>query len=159
MRNMTDTMLEKLFNTQAYFGHNKKDRNPKLKPFIYKTINGLDIIDLDQTTIKIKHIQHFLEPYRQEDILIVSDRHASGVKKWKPGMLTNFQFSGLDKMPSVIIVDRVDKNKIAVNEALKCNIPVIGICDTNASIKDLKLFVVINDDSDKAIHTLFEMIV
>lgn len=156
---MKNTMLEKLFNAQAHFGHFKKVRNPKLKPFIYKTINGLDIIDLDQTTIKIKHIQHFLEPYQYEDILIVSDRRADGVKKWKPGMLTNFQFSRLDKMPSVMIIDRVDKNKIAVNEALKCNIPVIGICDTNASIKNLKLFVVINDDSDKAIKTLFEMII
>lgn len=154
---MKNTMLETLFNTQAYFGHFKKVRNPKLKSFIYKQINGLDIIDLDQTIIQIKHVQNFLEPYRQEDILIVSDRHENGVKKWKPGMLTNFPFSQLEHMPSVLIVDRVDRNKIAVNEAFKCHIPVIGICDTNASIDKLKLFVVMNDDNDHAVKSVLNM--
>lgn len=67
----------------------------------------------------------------------------------------NLYFCGIKNMknlPDVIIVVDVGKEYIAVKEAKKMGIPVIGLVDTNNSVKDITYVVPGNDDSIKSIR-------
>lgn len=151
-----DKLLENLFEAHAYWGHHKKNRNPKIKKFICSTINKIDIINLDHTVKQIENCKFIIKSYPLEDILVISSRrdlHIDGIKivpKWKPGMLTNFYFGKLDRLPKLLIVDKAHDNAIALKEASKCEIKTIGVCDTNSSLVNINHFIVINDDNEKA---------
>ncbi|MBL0717908.1 MAG: 30S ribosomal protein S2 [Alphaproteobacteria bacterium] len=61
---------------------------------------------------------------------------------------------GIDSMhglPQVVIVFDIVKDNIAVKEARKLKIPVIGICDSNADPEQVDFVVPGNDDSFRAI--------
>jgi ribosomal protein S2 len=153
-----DTLLKKLFAANAYWGHQKKNRNPKLKNLIYSTINKIDIINLDYSVRQIEESKELITSYTRDDILMVSCRSElmlNGVRivpKWKPGMLTNFHFGRLVKKPKLLIIDNAYKNEIALKEARLCNIKTIGICDTNSSLDNIDNFIVLNDDNEKAMQ-------
>ncbi len=150
-----DTLIQNLFKTQSYCGHKKQFRNPKLKSFIYKTINKLDFIDLDKTVIQIENCKKIINQYSSDDILIISslskdfkyNSNVNVVTKWKPGMLTNFSFSKLNKKPKLLIIERAFNNKIALKEANICGVKTIGFCDTNSSLVNVDFPIIINDDS------------
>lgn len=57
----------------------------------------------------------------------------------------------MNSLPQAIFVIDVGYEKIAVNEASKLGIPVVGIVDTNNSMLDLEYIVPGNDDSMRAI--------
>lgn len=159
----TDTLLKQLFDLKSHFGHQKKFRQPALKPFIYKTINGIDIINLEHTVAQINSAKEIIKNYPAEDILIISNRtgfiknsNTSVIPKWKPGMLTNFKFGSLVKKPELLIVDRAEKNSILLKEAQRCNVKSICLCDTNSSLFNVGQLVVINDDSDMVINFVID---
>lgn len=153
-----DTFLKQLFAVQSHWGHQKKTRNPKLRNFIYSTVNKIDVINLDYTVIQIENSKSLIKQYTKDDILVISSRsdlelnEISVVSKWKPGMITNFQCGLLNKLPKLLIVDRANNNLIALKEAKSCGIKTIGFCDTNSSLNNIEQFIVINDDNDKAIR-------
>ena len=45
--------LESLLKTGAHFGHQVSKWHPKMKPFIFGSRNGIHIIDLEQTVVKL----------------------------------------------------------------------------------------------------------
>lgn len=150
-----NTLVKTLFDAQAYWGHQKQFRNPKLKQFIYKTVNKIDIINLAYTALQIEQAKTIIKQYKQEDILLISsmtdmftnNENFETVNKYKPGMLTNFRFSSLEKMPKLLIVTQASTHSIALHEAKKCGIKTIGLCDTNSLLHNIDHFIVINDDN------------
>ena len=58
---------------------------------------------------------------------------------------------GMSRLPDAIFVVDTRKEKIAVDEARKLKIPVIGIVDTNHSPEGVTYVIPGNDDSSKAI--------
>src|SRR3990167_10630511 len=71
----------------------------------------------------------------------------------------NLVFEGmrtLDKLPDALfIVDTVNEN-VAVSEARKLGIPIVGICDTNANPDLIDIPIPANDDSEKTIKLILE---
>ena len=64
------------------------------------------------------------------------------------------KFEGLKDMtrpPGVLVIVDVGKERIAVLEANKLGIPVIGMVDTDCSIKGISYAIVANDDSAKSV--------
>ncbi|MBQ9015373.1 MAG: 30S ribosomal protein S2 [Firmicutes bacterium] len=57
-------------------------------------------------------------------------------------------------MPGAIFVVDPKKEKIAVNEARKLNIPVIGIVDTNCDPDDVDYIIPANDDAIRAVKLI-----
>jgi small subunit ribosomal protein S2 len=53
--------------------------------------------------------------------------------------------------PAAMIVVDVKKEATAVKEAITCNVPVIGLVDTNSEPSQLTIAIPTNDDSEKAI--------
>ncbi|MDO5491774.1 MAG: 30S ribosomal protein S2 [Bacillota bacterium] len=57
-------------------------------------------------------------------------------------------------MPGAIFVVDPKKEKIAVNEARKLNIPVVGIVDTNCDPDDVDFIIPSNDDAIRAVKLI-----
>ncbi len=65
----------------------------------------------------------------------------------------------LKKIPDLLFVVDIKKEKNAISEAKNLNIPVIGICDTNNNPKLVNLPIPANDDSQNSIQIITEEIV
>jgi small subunit ribosomal protein S2 len=68
---------------------------------------------------------------------------------------------GLTKMtrvPDLLFVWDIKKEKTAIQEAVKRNIPVIGLCDTNTNPKDITYVIPSNDDATKTIKLVLATI-
>lgn len=63
----------------------------------------------------------------------------------------------MKKLPAAMIIIDVCNDNIAVSEANKLNIPVIGICDTNANPDLIDYPVAANDDAVKSIKVITDL--
>lgn len=99
---------KRLLEVGAYFGHQTRLWNPKMKPYIFGERNGVHIIDLDKTIVKIEEAYAALKDIvtRGGKVLFVGTRkqHADIIKaeaersgsfyinnRWLGGTLTNFK--------------------------------------------------------------------
>lgn len=67
--------------------------------------------------------------------------------------------SDMVRLPAAIFVVDVKKEHIAVQEARRLNIPVIGMVDTNSNPKPIDYVIPANDDAAKSIHLITSTIV
>jgi small subunit ribosomal protein S2 len=58
----------------------------------------------------------------------------------------------LDRIPDAIFIVDVRKEKIAVKEAKRRGIPVIGVCDTNCDPSLVDIVIAANDDAIKSVE-------
>ncbi|WP_416896632.1 MAG: 30S ribosomal protein S2 [Minwuia sp.] len=85
--------------------------------------------------------KELLQLTRERDKL---DRSLGGIKE-------------MGGLPDVMIVIDTGKEKIAVAEARKLGIPVVGICDTNADPTHIDFPIPANDDALRAINLYCEL--
>ncbi|MFH1193859.1 MAG: 30S ribosomal protein S2 [bacterium] len=64
----------------------------------------------------------------------------------------------LDKMPAAIFIMDLKTEKTALVEAVKKNIPVIAVCDTNVNPENVKYVLPGNDDAVKSVTLLVEFV-
>ena len=60
----------------------------------------------------------------------------------------------MKKLPAAMIIIDVCNDNIAVSEANKLNIPIIGICDTNCDPEELDYVIPGNDDAIRAVKLI-----
>jgi small subunit ribosomal protein S2 len=109
-------------------------------------------ITIRQSVNKLKKYERM-----QEDGIFDSLSKKEASRKTK--MLTRLQFylNGIKYMttlPAVVFVIDTKKEQLAVNEARKLNIPVIGVVDTNADPNEVDFPIPANDDAIRAIKLL-----
>mgnify|MGYP003572254864 CR=1 FL=1 len=63
----------------------------------------------------------------------------------------------LTRLPAALFIVDVSKEYIAVNEARKLNIPVIGMVDTNSDPSVIDFVIPANDDASKSIHLVTDI--
>lgn len=63
----------------------------------------------------------------------------------------------MDKVPGAIFIVDTQKEDIAVREAKKLNIPIIGMVDTNCDPDDIDYVIPANDDAIRAIHLISDI--
>lgn len=66
--------------------------------------------------------------------------------------------AGLDRMPDALFIPSVQREKTAVVEANKMNVPIIGICDTNANPAKVAHVIPANDDAVKSITLVVNLV-
>ena len=67
--------------------------------------------------------------------------------------------SDLNRLPSAIFVVDINKERIAVSEAKKLNIPTFAIVDTNSNPNSVDFPIPANDDASKAISLITNIMV
>jgi small subunit ribosomal protein S2 len=120
---MPRTDFKELLDAGVHFGHLKRKWNPAMAPYIFMERNGIHIIDLEKTVIKIdeaasamKHIAKsgkkvlFVATKKQAKEIVAEKVKAVNMpyvtERWPGGMLTNFptirkavkKMSSIDKM-------------------------------------------------------------
>ena len=104
---MARTNFDQLLQAGCHFGHLKRKWNPAMAPYIYTERNGIHIIDLHKTVVKIdeaadalKQIAKsgkkvlFVATKKQTKEIIAEKAQSVGMpyvtERWPGGMLTNF---------------------------------------------------------------------
>ena len=65
---------------------------------------------------------------------------------------------GLNRLPDAIFIWDIKQEKTALTEAKKKNIPIIGVCDTNANPADVNYIIPANDDATKTIKLILNLV-
>ncbi|MGM9837415.1 MAG: 30S ribosomal protein S2 [Paludibacteraceae bacterium] len=117
------TNFDQLLEAGCHFGHLKRKWNPAMAPYIYMERNGIHIIDLNKTAVKIDEAAEalknlvksgrkvlFVGTKKQAQEVIAQKAAEVGMpyiaERWAGGMLTNFptirkavkKMSSIDKM-------------------------------------------------------------
>ncbi|HRH02886.1 MAG TPA: 30S ribosomal protein S2 [Bacteroidia bacterium] len=133
---MARTTHEALLEAGCHFGHLKRKWNPNMAPYIFMEKNGIHIIDLNKTMVKLDAASEALKQIAKsgKKILFVATKKqakevvANSVKnlnmpyvteRWPGGMLTNFatirkavkKMSSIDKMTSDGTFDNISKKE------------------------------------------------
>ena len=130
------TNFDQLLEAGAHFGHLKRKWNPAMAPYIYMERNGIHIIDLNKTAIKIEEAAEALKNLARSGrkVLFVGTKkqaqevvaaHAQEIgmpyitERWAGGMLTNFptirkavkKMGQIDKMMTDGTLENVSKRE------------------------------------------------
>ena len=130
------TNFDQLLEAGAHFGHLKRKWNPAMAPYIYMERNGIHIIDLNKTAIKIEEAAEALKNLARSGrkiLFVVTKKQAQEViaahaqevqmpyitERWAGGMLTNFptirkavkKMSQIDKMMTDSTLENVSKRE------------------------------------------------
>ena len=130
------TNFDQLLEAGAHFGHLKRKWNPAMAPYIYMERNGIHIIDLNKTAVKVEEAAEALKNLARSGrkVLFVGTKkqaqeviaaHAQEVgmpyitERWAGGMLTNFptirkavkKMSQIDKMATDGTMDNMSKRE------------------------------------------------
>jgi small subunit ribosomal protein S2 len=205
--------MQEMLEAGVHFGHQTRNWNPDMAPYIYGARGKIHIINLDNTLPMFNDALNFMGGLvaKRGKILFVGTKSAAqdlikeeaiacGMPyvnhRWLGGMLTNYKtirktiknlkdlevkgatggFEGLTKkevllmireqdklersiggvkdmggLPDALFVIDVGMEKIAITEAKKLGIPVIGIVDTNNSPNGIDYVIPGNDDAVAAI--------
>ncbi len=220
MNTVKHLTLRTLLDAGVHFGHQIQKWNPKMKPYVFGSRNGIHIIDLQQTLAITRKSCEFIKQLASngQSILFVGTKNQAikpiqtaakkceqfyVTKRWLGGTMTNFKtikasidrlrkleimkekgefdhfskkeitrvekellklneyLSGIREMkdtPSAIFVVDIKKEHIAVAEARKLKIPVVGIADTNIDPYLVDFPIPGNDDSIRSITLFTELI-
>ena len=104
---MARTNFDQLLQAGCHFGHLKRKWNPAMAPYIYTERNGIHIIDLHKTAVKIDEAADALKQIaksgkkilfvatKKQTKEVIAEKAASVnmpyvIERWPGGMLTNF---------------------------------------------------------------------
>lgn len=217
---MSKTTVKEMMDAAMHFGHQTQRWNPKMKPFLYGSKNGIHIFDLEKTANYLDLASEFLKQTvssgrtvmlastkPQAARLVMEAAKESGmpyvVHKWMPGLLTNFStikkrikyfndllsqeksgelekytkkeiarikkelvklqdaFGGvreMDRLPAVVFVADVVRDRIIVKEANKMKITVVAIADSNADPDGVDYVIPANDDALSSLNYVIDIV-
>ena len=104
---MSRTNFQELLDAGTHFGHLARKWNPKMAPYIFDQKNGIHIIDLHKTVVKIDEAAEVLKEMARSGrkvLFVATKKQAKDVvaakaaevnmpsvtERWPGGMLTNF---------------------------------------------------------------------
>jgi len=215
---MSKVNFQDLLDAGAHFGHLKRKWDPNMAPYIFMERNGIHIIDLQKTVVKIDEAASALKQIAKSGrkiLFVATKKQAKDIvaetvskinmpyitERWSGGMLTNFptvrkavkKMTTIDKMegdgtlnhlskrerlqisrqraklektlgsiadltrlPAALFVVDIQKEKIAVAEAKRLQIPVFAMVDTNSNPNLVDYAIPCNDDAAKSIALIVD---
>ncbi|MFC1644604.1 30S ribosomal protein S2 [Patescibacteria group bacterium] len=212
----TEISLESMLKSGVHFGHLKSRRNPKMNEYIFGLRNGVNIIDLEKSLVKLNEALSFMEGIKKEGkkiLFVGTKKQAKGlmrkvaeasempfvVERWLGGTFTNFRvirgrtkylkdsqeqmesgafekYTKLEKLKKVEEIERLERkmggiknmselpaaifvvgakeDSLAIEEALKVNVPVIAVADTNNDPENIDYIIPANDDAVSSIRMI-----
>jgi len=108
---MPRTNFQELLDAGAHFGHLRRKWNPNMEPYIFMEKNGIHIIDLQKTIVKIDEAAAAIKQIAKSGrkiLFVATKKQAKDLvselvtevgmpyvtERWPGGMLTNFPTIG-----------------------------------------------------------------
>lgn len=217
---MSRTTFNDLLDAGAHFGHLKRKWDPNMAPYIFMERNGIHIIDLHKTIVKLDEAANAMSQIAKSGrkiLFVATKKQAKDIvaerikeinmpyvtERWSGGMLTNFptirkavkKMASIDKMttdgtfnhlskrerlqikrqrakleknlgsiadltrlPAALFIVDIQKERIAVLEAIKLNIPIFAMVDTNSNPNMVDFAIPANDDAAKSIDLIVSIL-
>ena len=133
---MSKINFKELLDSGVHFGHLTRKWNPKMAPYIFMEKNGIHVIDLNKTIIKLNEtcsaLKHIVKSGRKvmfvatkKQAKLTVSEHAKKVnmpfitERWSGGLLTNFstirraikKMNSIDKMHEDGTIDTLSKRE------------------------------------------------
>jgi len=133
---MPKTSFEELLDAGVHFGHLKRKWNPAMAPYIFMEKNGIHIIDLKKTQVKLEEASAALKQIAKSGrkiLFVATKKQAKDIvadrinkinmpyvtERWPGGMLTNFptirkavkKMAAIDKMSADGTFDTLSKRE------------------------------------------------
>jgi small subunit ribosomal protein S2 len=133
---MSRTNFKELLDAGVHFGHLKRKWNPAMAPYIFMERNGIHIIDLEKTAVKIDEAANALKQIAKSGrkvLFVATKKQAKDIvaervkmvnmpyvtERWPGGMLTNFptirkavkKMASIDKMNNDGTFDNLSKRE------------------------------------------------
>jgi len=140
-----------------------RGKNKLMEKFIYKELpNGIVIFNIREIDRRIRMLAKYLV---KKDVMIINRdkkffealkkfEEITGIKvylgRFLPGTFTNY-ISENFKEPDVILIFDVKKDKQALKEAYKMNIPIFALCNSKSDPSKIDFIIPINNLSKKSI--------
>ena len=100
-------LITNMFAVGAHFGYSRSRRHPSVKPFIFGTKNGVEILDLEKTSVELETAKDFIKSLAKggKQVLFVGTKNEAKkavedgalsidmpfvAERWVGGVLTNF---------------------------------------------------------------------
>jgi len=220
-KNTNNAVVEEMIEAGLGFGHQVSKLHPKMKPYVLKIKDGVQLLDLEITSQKLEEALNFVKEAKKEGktFLFVSTNPALRsvvkraaektnsfyvVERWIGGILTNFseikkrlkyfneleeqvalpdfsekyvkkerlqiiktlerlklKFGGVKKMekvPDVIFIVDLDKDKLSFKEAVDVKKTIIAITDTNVNPSNVNYMIPANDDALSSVEYILNKI-
>lgn len=214
-------VIEEMIQAGLGFGHQVSKLHPKMKPYVSKIKDGIELINLEITAQKLEEALNFVKEAKKEEktFLFVSTNPSLRnivkeaaektdsfyvVERWIGGLLTNFseikkrlkyfneleakvaqpdfaekyvkkerlqisknlerlklKFGGVKKMekiPDVIFIVDLEKDKLALKEAIDIKKTIIAITDTNVDPTKVNYMVPANDDALSSVKYILDKV-
>jgi len=133
---MSRTNFQELLDAGVHFGHLKRKWNPAMAPYIFMERNGIHIIDLEKTALRIDEAANAMKQIAKSGrkvLFVATKKQAKDIvaekvgavnmpyvtERWPGGMLTNFptirkavkKMSSIDKMATDGTFDNLSKRE------------------------------------------------
>ena len=138
---MSTTTVQELLDAGVHFGHLKRKWNPSMAPYIFMEKDGIHIIDLQKTLVKLDEASQAMKQIAKSGrkiLFVATKKQAKDIvadrvkqvnmpyvtERWPGGMLTNFptirkavkKMTSIDKMATDGTFDNLSKReKLQIN--------------------------------------------
>jgi small subunit ribosomal protein S2 len=208
--------MKLLLEAGVHFGHQTRRWDPRMRPYIFTERNGIHIIDLQQTVVKLGEAYAFVRDLaanggavlfvgtkKQAQEAVETEAKRCGMfyvnQRWLGGMMTNFRtiqtrikrmeeletmrdngsferlpkkevmrlndelarlnrllngIRGMTDLPAAVFIVDPHKERIAIAESKRLEIPLISLCDTNCNPDEVEYPIPANDDAIRAVKLL-----
>ncbi|MDA8187997.1 MAG: 30S ribosomal protein S2 [Dehalococcoidales bacterium] len=208
--------MKALLEAGVHFGHHTRRWDPRMKPYIFTERNGIHIIDLQQTVVRLGEAYNFVRELvidggtilfvgtkKQAQEAVEQEAKRCGMfyvnQRWLGGMMTNFRtiqtrlrrleeleqvketgelerlpkkeaalleeevvrlnrllggIKSMKKLPDAVFIIDPHKERIAVAESRRLEIPIVALVDTNCNPDEIDYIIPANDDAIRAVKLL-----
>ena len=159
---------EILLSAGVHIGTRIKTKD--MEPFIYKVRpDGLYVLDMEQMNERIKIVAKFLSRMDLRKVCVASSKRYGvnpvdqfcSVLECKPytgrftsGTFTNPEYDKFFEPNAVIVTDSLADMQI-VEEASQAGVPVIALCSTDNSLKNVDLVIPVNNKGRRSLAIVF----
>lgn len=125
-------------------------------PYVTQRWLGGTLTNFSTIQKSIEKLEHLKSEEESEKIQATLTKKEKAVRRKEMGRLEGILegIRRLRSLPAALIVAGAHDEELAVKEARRMNIPVIGITDTNANPDDIDYAVPANDDAVRSLELL-----
>jgi small subunit ribosomal protein S2 len=163
---------EILLSAGVHIGTRIKTKD--MESFIYKVRpDGLFVLDMEQMNERIKMVARFMSRLDMSKIVVASSKRygrnpvekfcemlgcRSYLGRFTSGSFTNPEYADFFEPVAVIVTDSLADQQI-VEEASQIGIPVIALCSTDNSLKNVDLVIPVNNKGRRSLAIVYWLLV